>query len=111
MKHIIWSLILATAFLSGCDPNSHDSGKGGKPRPMDPNAEKILVAFQSALSTSDWPKALSLCTQAVRDEANKHISAAEFCRSVLPVEELTTCKEFRAYASNTVQIEVLRTGR
>jgi hypothetical protein len=68
---------------------------------MDPEAKKVLVAFQSALSASDWPRALSLCTQTVQGEAEKHASAAQFCRSVLPVEEITACKRFNAYANKS----------
>lgn len=79
------------------------SGKAGKPRPMEPDAKKVLVAFQSALSASDWPRALSLCTQAVQGEAEKHASAAQFCRTVLPVEEITARKRFRAYVSQSIR--------
>jgi hypothetical protein len=68
---------------------------------MDPDAKKVLLDFQSALSASDWPRALSLCTQAVRDEADKHASAAQFCQTVLPVEEIMARKSFRPYTSKS----------
>jgi hypothetical protein len=70
---------------------------------MEPEAKKVLVAFQSALSASDWPLALSLCTQAVRAEADKHASAAQFCRTVLPVEEIKASRGFRAYVSQSIR--------
>lgn len=73
---------MTTAFLTWCEPNSHKSDKAGKLKPMDPDAKKVLVAFQSAVSASDWPRVLSLCTQAVQGEADKYASAAEFCRTV-----------------------------
>jgi hypothetical protein len=70
---------------------------------MDPDAKDVLVAFQSALSSSDWPRALSLCTQAVRGEADKHASAAQFCRTVLPVKEIKASRGFRAYVSQSIR--------
>jgi hypothetical protein len=94
-------LFIVLLFISGSCSCSRRSGKAGKPKPMDPDAKKVLVAFQSALSASNWPRALSLCTQAVQGEADKHASAAQFCQSVLPVEEITACKRFRAYASKS----------
>jgi hypothetical protein len=105
MRYIIWTLILTTPFLSGCDTNSYKSYKykAGKPKPIDPNAKKVLVAFQSALSASDWQQALSLCTRAVRAEADKYTSPARFCRTVLPVKEITASREFRAYASKSIR--------
>jgi hypothetical protein len=105
MRYIIWTLVLITAFLSGCDTNSYKSykHKAGKPRPMDPDAKEVLVAFKSAVSASDWQRALSLCTQPIRDEADKYTSLAEFCRTVLPVKEITASREFRAYASKSIR--------
>jgi hypothetical protein len=70
---------------------------------MDPDAKKVLVAFQSAVSASDWPRSLSLCTQSVLGEADKHASAAQFCQTVLPVKEITACKRFNAYASKSIR--------
>ncbi|UCG49627.1 MAG: hypothetical protein JSU94_07570 [Phycisphaerales bacterium] len=105
MRSIICSLTLATVLLSGCNPNSQTSSKykGGKPMPVDQGAKKVLVAFQSAVSASDWPRVLSLCTQQVRSEADKYPSAAEFCRTVLPVDEIAARKRFSAYASKSLR--------
>lgn len=89
--------------VSGSCSCRQRSGKAGKPRPMDPAAKKVLVDFQSALSTSDWSQVLSLCTQTVRDEADKHASAAQFCRTVLPLKEIIACKRFNAYTSQSVR--------
>lgn len=94
-------LFIVLLLVSGSGSCRQRLGKGGKPKPMEPDAKKVLVAFQSALSASDWPRALSLCTQAVQGEAEKHASAAQFCRSVLPVEEITACKRFNSYASKS----------
>jgi hypothetical protein len=68
---------------------------------MEPEAKKVLVAFRSAVSASDWPRALSLCTQVVQDKADKHASAADFCRTILPVKDIKASRGFRAYASKS----------
>ena len=94
-------LFIVLLLFSGPDSCRRRSGKAGKPKPMDPDAKKVLVAFQSALSASDWPRVLSLCTQAVQGEADKHASPAQFCRTVLPVEEIKVSRGFRAYASKS----------
>jgi hypothetical protein len=100
MRQLSIFFIVILLFSGSCSCR-RNSGKAGKPTPMEPDAKKVLVAFRSALSATDWPRALSLCTQAVQDEAEKHASTAQFCRSVLPVEEITTCKRFNAYASKS----------
>jgi hypothetical protein len=71
---------------------------------MYPNAKATLTSFKSALKASDWSRALSLCTQAVKHEADKHDTVAEFCRTVLPVEEIAALKTFRAYANKSKRI-------
>ncbi len=103
MRSIIRSLMLATALLSGCSPNHHTSSKykAGRPMPVDPGAKKLLAAFQSAVAASDWPRVLSLCSRQVRSEADKYPSAAEFCRAVLPLEEIAARRKFNTYASKS----------
>ena len=99
MKHITWSLILVVALLIGCERSSSKSGKGGKPRPMGPEAKKVLLAFRSAVSKSDWPQALSLCSETIQSKAAKYASLAEFCQTILPVNEIQGSYKFNAYAS------------
>ena len=81
-----------------CEQRLGKAAKVGKPVPMLTDAKKVLADFRSSLSVADWTRALSLCTQAVREQANKSPSAAEFCRAVLPVEEITTAKTLRTHA-------------
>ena len=98
MRHVIWNLILTTIFLIGCNPDPYASKKkAGKPKPIDPEAKAVLSAFRSAVSTSDWQRLLSLCTQTVQSEADKYDSPAEFCQTVLPIEDIMTCKRFDTY--------------
>ena len=98
----LFTLLIVLLLVSGAGSCQRVTRKGGKPRPVEPDAKKVLASFKSALSKSNWPRALSLCTQTVQMEADKHASTAEFCRTVLPVEEIKAYKKFNTYVSKTI---------
>jgi len=48
----------------------------------------VARRFREALHASDWDQALSLCSQAVQDEARRYDSAEGFFRAAVPIEEV-----------------------
>lgn len=92
--------IVAASWLVGChgagDPGgstvpgqaSQRTSKGGRPKPMNPQAMATIKAFQRALADSDWPRALDCCSPQVRSGVGQYASTEAFFRAIVPIERI-----------------------
>ncbi len=57
---------------------------------LDGNPADVASGFQKALKASDWPRALSYCSQAVQAKAREMDSTEDFFRRFVPVGEIVS---------------------
>jgi hypothetical protein len=71
------------------------------PKVLSDDANAVMIDFQQALRSEDWNRALSLCSQKVKDEAKKFKSPKVFLEEYLPLEEFLGADEFPVSGSWT----------
>jgi hypothetical protein len=76
-----------------------------------PDQEKaVMLQFQQALKDCDWEKALSVCSEKVRNKAKESDSAEAFFDSVVPIQQLVSISDFGVRSTRRRGGKVIRYG-
>jgi len=84
-------VIASTAYVQAAG----EIKRAQKPLEAPKEAAALLGEFQKSLKGADWQKALSLCTEEVKQKADGYESAEAFFEDVLPMKEICSKTEFR----------------
>jgi len=57
-------------------------------------AKAVMNEFQQALKASDWEKALSCCSEKVKEKSKEYSSAGAFFNDVVPIDNIVSISEF-----------------
>lgn len=80
-------------------------------RSLLPDAPNLIaIRFQKALKDSNWRRALTYCSDSIREKAKEYPTPEAFFRDVLPIREITAIREFETAGRSSRSGTVTRYG-
>jgi hypothetical protein len=80
-------------------------------RSLLPDAPNLtVIRFQKALKDCDWPRAMTYCSDSIREKAKEYPTPESFFQDVLPIREITAIREFETASQSSRNKTVIRYG-